>query len=227
MQHKIYNCCFFLGLLIILIALAVVFIIAIILMAMAYKRYRRNRSYQKVSLMMVRPYQKSGNGTVATEAQTPPSPVKTPTPKKPARTTSMKQDKVLLDISQGNFVSQSDQFVPVTRDDVSWNLPFIDASRETLDNLDERQPVMTRRTIILSESEANNLNIGQPSASVDLDGKVSHTEQDTDALESDPLLRNDEDDDDIFDDNIDCRLPRSPSEHIDQLFRMSLSGEDY
>ncbi|XP_033730489.1 uncharacterized protein LOC117319881 [Pecten maximus] len=213
------------GLLFILIALVVILIVAIILVAMAYKRYRRNRSYQKVSLMMIKPYTKTGNGAIADYSQTPPSPAKTPTPKKPART-SMKQDNVLLNISQGNFVSQSDQFVPGTRDDVSWNLPFIDASRETLDNMDDTQPVVVRRTILLSENEANNLNIGHPNASVDLDDKVSHThsEEETDALVSEPILNTDEDDD-IFDDNVESRLPRSPSEHIDLLFRMSLSGE--
>ncbi|XP_069120868.1 uncharacterized protein [Argopecten irradians] len=215
------------GLLFILIALAVILIISIILVALAYKRYRRNRNYQKINLMVVRPYPNTGNGAVVPETQIPPSPVKTPTPKKPART-SFKQDKVLLDISQGHFVSQSDQFVPGTRDDVSWNLPFIDASRETLDNIDETQPVIVRRTILLSENEANSLNLGHPDASVDLDDKVSqsHSDQETDASEREPILKNnDEDEDDIFDDNIEPRLPRSPSEHIDLLFRMSLSGE--
>lgn len=141
-------------------------------------------------------------------------------------------DNVLLDVSKGNFVSQSDQFVPGSRDNVSWNLPFIDASRETLDNLDETQPVRVRKSVILENTKEDNSNEDDPEkASADHADNVSDSLSEQEATEKEPMLNKEDDmvineEDDIFDDNVTSRLPRSPSEHIDLLFRMSLSGEN-
>ncbi|XP_069120870.1 uncharacterized protein [Argopecten irradians] len=199
------------GLGMLLIALAVILFIALILIAFAFHRYWRTRKDQKAIPLTVTTIPKITNGT----AQTSSSPMKTPPPKKPARSSlkndqpRLSYDNVLLNVSQGNFVSQNELFTPGSRDNVSWNLPYIDASRDFLDKLDEPQPVKGDATVD------------------DSDDKVSRTESHSGSQEKEPMLNNNEiDEDEVFDGNAESRLPRSPSEHIDLLFRMSLNGEN-
>ena len=72
---------------------------------------------------------------------------KTP-PLKPVRTSSLKEklqprdnisDDVMLHVSSGQFLSTPEP------DDDTWNLPFIDASRQSLDHLDETTPVVHKK----------------------------------------------------------------------------------